>query len=107
MYYEGKRRGREGKDGYQLVEVVLRFNSIRLLSLAFCLHNRICRQWAMRSSAPSGMTRRAREADENALYYQRDERAEVVCAVGATSPITKLAQVRPRRDDCRHSRERE
>jgi len=34
-------KAREGKDGYQLVEVVLRFNSIRWLSLAFCLHGPI------------------------------------------------------------------
>jgi hypothetical protein len=53
MYYESKRKRRQGKDGYQLVEVVLRFNSLRLLSLRFCLHNRICQHYHPEVFLPS------------------------------------------------------
>src|SRR5689334_5472121 len=41
------------------------------------------------------MPLRAREAHENELEWQRRECAEVVSAVGATSPKRKLTPVRP------------
>lgn len=44
---------------------------------------------------PSAMTHGVREEDENALYWQRDERDEVGQTSGACSPNTKLTLVRP------------